>query len=70
MPITKKTGTLKLSDILSQEPSAQVQIQNVQLVDTPSLTQVEPVKPTFKSIFDLTFKEKAKLSTAKITKGW
>ena len=51
MPIKKKTGTLKLSDILSQEPSAQVQIQNVQLVDTPSLTQVEPVKPTFKKHF-------------------
>ena len=39
-------------------------------VDTPSLTQVEPVKPTFKTFFDLTFKEKAKLGTAKITKGW
>lgn len=39
-------------------------------VATPVLTQVEPVKPTFKTFSDLTFGEKAKLSTAKVTKGW
>ena len=41
----------------------------------PSLTKVTPptptpVKPTFKNFSDLTFKEQAKLGTAKVTKGW
>lgn len=39
-------------------------------VATPALTQVEPVKPTFKTFSDLTFKEKARFGIAKVTKGW
>jgi len=58
IPVTKKSGTLRLSDILSQEPSAPSPVQEIAPAQIPQA--VAPVKPTFKTYKDLTLKQKAK----------